>query len=290
MDWWPRQAKKIQVDVDELRLGLTCPVDLGVACDAKEFVRAIIHKSNEIARDPEIVELHLSDARETSAAWVSELDRLTEQSAKEGRGLFARQALQALEASLKRHDPIICLDTGNLAALASSYMQLFSAKEPGLLGCGMWASCGPSVSYAIGAGFHQRPIIALTGEGAFMMAGVNEIVTAVREKIPIIVVILVNQMWGAEAVNQEWFFGNRKLGTTFEYNPNYAELAKSLGADGYRCHSANDVRNAVSSAMKKQSAGVVSVIEVLCSEQLGEPFRRDAMKQPHRVLDKYKTN
>ena len=120
------------------------------------------------------------------------------------------------------------------------------------------------------------------------MAGVNELVTAVREKIPIIVVVLVNQMWGAEAVNQQWFFGNRKLGTTFKYNPHYSELANVLGATGIRCRTTEEVQPAIAEALKNQGAGKVTLIEVICTAELGEPFRRDAMKGANRVLEKYR--
>jgi sulfoacetaldehyde acetyltransferase len=95
-------------------------------------------------------------------------------------------------------------------------------------------------------------------------------------------------MWGAEAVNQNWFYGQRKVGTTFNFNPDYSKLATELGATGIRCTTPEDVSNAMKIALEHQAGNKPTVIEVICTEELGDPFRRDAMKEPIRVLEKYK--
>jgi sulfoacetaldehyde acetyltransferase len=115
----------------------------------------------------------------------------------------------------------------------------------------------------------------------------QELLTCVREKIPVTAVVFHNGQWGAEKKNQVDFYGRRFVGSNLK-NPNFSELARAMGAEGIRVEHADQVGAALQAACKAQSEGKTTVLEMMVSQELGDPFRRDALKQPVRFLDKYK--
>ena len=108
-----------------------------------------------------------------------------------------------------------------------------------------------------------------------------------REDIPVTAVVFHNKQWGAEKKNQVDFYGTRFLGVNLE-NPSFAEIARSMGAEGVTIDKLGDVGEALDKACDAQKNGKTTIIEVLCTRELGDPFRRDALSKPVRLLDKYK--
>ena len=148
-----------------------------------------------------------------------------------------------------------------------------------------FGNCGYAYPAAIGAkvGRPDRPSIAYVGDGAWGMS-LNEVMTCVRENIPAIAVVFNNGQWGAEKKNQIDYYADRFIGTNLK-NPSFAAIAESMGARGIRVDRPDMIGDAVKEAAKSE---VATVIEVMATEELGDPFRRDALKKPVRVLDKYK--
>ncbi|MBI4123923.1 MAG: sulfoacetaldehyde acetyltransferase, partial [Betaproteobacteria bacterium] len=128
--------------------------------------------------------------------------------------------------------------------------------------------------------------VAYVGDGAWCMS-FGEILTCVREKIPVTAVVFNNQQWGAEKKNHVDFYSNRFLGVNLE-NPSFAAIAKAMGAEGVRVETLSDVGPALRAACKAQKEGKTTIVELMCTRELGDPFRRDALKLPRRLLDKYK--
>ena len=114
-----------------------------------------------------------------------------------------------------------------------------------------------------------------------------EILTCVREAIPVTAVVFHNKQWGAEKKNQVDFYATRFLGVNLR-NPSWAEVARSLGAEGVTVDELGAVGETLEKACDAQKRGKTTVVEVMVTEELGDPFRRDALKYPTRVLDKYK--
>ncbi|KAF4661058.1 hypothetical protein FOL46_005867 [Perkinsus olseni] len=301
LDWWPKDAKLIQVDIDSRRLGLTSRVTVPVNGDVRLFMEELTRyfTSPEGKRaagqllDLKNINSRLSRARAYATEWETRLKALTDDMklCQPGR-VRPRQALAAVRRALP-DDTMMSVDTGNLSALSSSYMPEFVTREPSLIGPGMWASCGPAFGEMIGAKLARpdRPAVAYHGDGSWMMNGINEIVTCIREEIPTTAIVFNNRQWGAEKSNQVNFFGDRYLGTNLDYHPDYAEVAKAFGAVGLRCTHADEVSDAVKAAVDAQmnDDGKTSIVEIVCTRELGDPFRRDAMALPTRYLDKYKS-
>jgi sulfoacetaldehyde acetyltransferase len=133
----------------------------------------------------------------------------------------------------------------------------------------------------------ERTAIAYVGDGAWGMS-FGELLTCVREKIPVTAVVFNNEQWGAEKKNHVDFYANRFLGVNLE-NPSFAAIAKAMGAEGMRIEALADVAAALRDACKAQKEGKTTVVELMCTRELGDPFRRDALKKPVRMLDKYKS-
>ena len=136
-------------------------------------------------------------------------------------------------------------------------------------------------------GAPEKPVFALQGDGAYGISGLSEVMTAVREGIPIIAVVFNNNQWGAEKKNQIDYYDNRFVGTNLK-NPDFAQIARDMGADGYRVENPADVRDVVEAALKSGKPAVIDAVIDGSAEVLAEPFRRDALKKPVRFLKKYR--
>ncbi|RDE17998.1 sulfoacetaldehyde acetyltransferase, partial [Motiliproteus coralliicola] len=132
----------------------------------------------------------------------------------------------------------------------------------------------------------ERPAISYAGDGAWGMSMV-EIMTCVREQIPVTSIVFHNRQWGAEKKNQVDFYSRRFVAGELE-NPSFAEIARSMGAQGVTIDKLEDIGPALKQACDAQKDGVTTVIEIMCTRELGDPFRRDALSVPVRHLEKYK--
>ena len=112
----------------------------------------------------------------------------------------------------------------------------------------------------------------------------TEVMTCVREDIPVTAVVFNNGQWGAEKKNQIDYYGDRYVGTNLE-NASFAAIARAMGADGVSVDHPDQVGDALRGAT---SSGRCTVLEVMTTQELAEPFRRDALRKPVRLLDKYK--
>jgi sulfoacetaldehyde acetyltransferase len=135
-------------------------------------------------------------------------------------------------------------------------------------------------------GSPERTAIAYVGDGAWGMS-FGEILTCVRERIPVTAVVFNNEQWGAEKKNHVDFYSNRFLGVNLD-NPSFAGIARAMGAEGVTVERVPDVAEALRQACKAQKDGRTTIVELMCTRELGDPFRRDALKKPARLLDKYK--
>jgi sulfoacetaldehyde acetyltransferase len=99
-------------------------------------------------------------------------------------------------------------------------------------------------------------------------------------------VVFNNEQWGAEKKNQVDFYANRFEGVNLK-NPSWAEVAKTLGVEGVVVKNLGDVGEALEKAVDAQKKGKTTVLEMLVTKELGDPFRRDALKKPKRLLRKY---
>ncbi len=180
-------------------------------------------------------------------------------------------------------DAMVTTDIGNVCSVANSYLR-FDAPQS-FFATMSFGNCGYAFPTAMGAKAARpgRPAVAYVGDGAWGMS-LAETMTCVRENIPVTAVVFNNRQWGAEKKNQIDFYGDRYVGTNLA-NPSFAAIARAMGADGVTIDHPDQVGDALRQAC---GSGRPTILEVMLTRELGDPFRRDALKKPGRLLDKYK--
>jgi sulfoacetaldehyde acetyltransferase len=109
----------------------------------------------------------------------------------------------------------------------------------------------------------------------------NEMTSIGRDPWPAItMVIFRNYQWGAEKRNSILWYSNNFIGTELDPNVSYARVAEGCGHRGVTVRTTEQLSQALRTACAAQAQGVTTFIEVLLNQELGEPFRRDAMKKP----------
>jgi sulfoacetaldehyde acetyltransferase len=293
LDYWPRQAKIIQIDSDHRMLGLVRQIAVGIVGDAKEAAKALQYKlaNRKLAaagnRSERLKRIEAEKAawEDELAGWTQETDPWSLKMAAESRYMHPREMLRALERALPS-DVMVSTDIGNICSVANSYLRF---NRPNSMFAAMsFGNCGYALPSLIGAkvAAPERPAVAYVGDGAFGMS-FGEILTCVRESIPVTAVVFHNKQWGAEKKNQVDFYDQRFVGVNLT-NPSFAAIAKAMGAEAIVVETVDDVGAALDKACETQKHGKTTVIEALCTMELGDPFRRDALKKPLRLLDKYR--
>jgi len=282
IDYWPKGAKVIQVDTDHRRIGLVKPITVGVCGDAGLAAAAILEQLR--TSNAEIVahtnrDQRLAEIARQKEAWEAELNRWGQA---DGTPIAPRRALRELEKAMPE-DAMITTDIGNICSVANSYLRF--EKPRSFFAAMSFGNCGYAFPTAIGAkvAAPDRPAIAYVGDGAWGMS-LAETLTCVRENIPVTAVVFNNGQWGAEKKNQIDFYADRYVGTNLK-NPSFAAIARAMGAEGVRVEHPDQVGDALRSATASQKP---TILEIMVTEELGDPFRRDALKKPKRLLDKYK--
>ena len=216
--------------------------------------------------------------------WTAERDDWSKEISRNSPYMHPRQMLRELEKAMPA-DAMVSTDIGNICSVANSYLRF--AKPHSMFAAMSFGNCGYALPTIIGAkvAAPERPAVAYVGDGAFGMS-FGEILTCVREAIPVTAVVFHNKQWGAEKKNQVDFYDKRFLGVNLA-NPSWAEVARSLGAKGVTVDKLGDVGEALGHACDAQKRGETTVIEVMVTQELGDPFRRDALKYPKRLLAKY---
>lgn len=303
MDYWPKTAKIIQIDADHKMLGLVKKISVGICGDARAAAIALTQRlaGRTLACDSS------RDARATEiasekAAWEKELDEWTherdpysldmieeqkqERTPGGGHYLHPRQVLRELERAMPE-DVMVSTDIGNINSVANSYLRF--DKPRSFFAAMSWGNCGYAFPTIIGAkvAAPHRPAVSYAGDGAWGMS-LMETMTCVRHNIPVTAVVFHNRQWGAEKKNQVDFYNRRFVAGELD-NQSFAEIARAMGAEGIVVDRLEDVGPALKRAIDLQmNHGKTTIIEIMCTRELGDPFRRDALAKPVRTLDKYK--
>lgn len=293
LDYWPKHAKIIQIDSDHKMLGLVKQISVGIVGDAKESAKALSQRlANRKLACMDNVDERRSRIKAEKNAWEKELDGWTHEKdgwsveiAKGSPYMHPRQMLRELEKAMPKN-AMVSTDIGNICSVSNSYLRFTQPNS--MLAAMSFGNCGYALPSVIGAKVAQpdRPAVAYVGDGAWGMS-FGEILTCVREDIPVTAVVFHNKQWGAEKKNQVDFYDTRFLGVNLK-NPSWAEVARSLGAEGVTIDNLEGVGEALDKACDAQKRGKTTVIEVMVTQELGDPFRRDALKYPQRLLEKYK--
>ena len=294
IDYWPKDAKIIQVDINPDRIGLTKPVTVGIVGDAKKVATSILEKLGSDAGEAGRAERRDMIAK-TKSAWAQELTSLDHEDDdpgttwnerardREPQKMSPRMAWRAITAALPK-EAIISSDIGNNCAIGNAYPSFEEGRK--YLAPGLFGPCGYGLPSIMGAkiGRPETPVVGFAGDGAFGIS-MNEMTAIGRnEWPPITMVIFRNYQWGAEKRNTTLWFDDNFVGTELDTQVSYAGIAKACGVEGIAVWSMDELTDALNAAVDAQmNEGKTTFIEVMLNQELGEPFRRDAMKKPVRV-------
>ena len=290
IDYWPQAAAVIQVDMNPDRIGLTKKVSVGICGDAGIVARGILDHLSPGAgskgRDERKALIH-----QTRSAWLQELASMDHEDddpgtswnadarTREPQRMSARMAWRAIQAGLPA-GAIISTDIGNNCAVGNAYPTFEEGRK--YLSPGLFGPCGYGFPAILGAkiGCPDVPVVGFAGDGAFGIS-MNEMTSCGREDWPAVtMVVFRNYQWGAEKRNTTLWYDNNFVGTELNPGLSYARVAEGCGLKGVQVATMEELADAIRQGCDAQRDGVTTFIEVLLNQELGEPFRRDAMKKP----------
>ncbi|UWQ80058.1 sulfoacetaldehyde acetyltransferase [Leisingera sp. S132] len=293
IDYWPTDAKIIQVDINPDRIGLTKKVTVGIVGDAKQVADTILSKLSGTAGDEGREERKALIAH-TKSSWAQELSSMDSEQDDPGTTwneraraakpdwLSPRRAWRAIQAGLPK-DAIISSDIGNNCAIGNAYPSFEEGRK--YLAPGLFGPCGYGLPAVVGAkiGCPDVPVVGFSGDGAFGIA-VTELTAIGREEWPAVTqVVFRNYQWGAEKRNSTLWFDDNFVGTELDTQVSYAGIAQACGLKGVVARTQEELTDALRQACEDQKKGITTLIEAMINQELGEPFRRDAMKKPVQV-------
>ncbi|MNN30707.1 Sulfoacetaldehyde acetyltransferase [compost metagenome] len=274
-------------------------ISVGICGDAKAAAKAILSRLDGKTLDCDATrDERYATVQAEKAAWEEELtnwthekdayslDMIEEQKKEPGNYLHPRQVLRELEKAMPE-DVMVSTDIGNINSVANSYLRF--EKPRSFFAAMSFGNCGYAFPTIIGAkvAAPHRPAVSYAGDGAWGMS-LMETMTCVRHNIPVTAVVFHNRQWGAEKKNQVDFYNRRFVAGELD-NQSFAEIARAMGAEGITVDKLEDVGPALKKAIDMQmNEGKTTIIEIMCTRELGDPFRRDALSKPVRHLDKYK--
>ena len=293
IDYWPTDAKIIQVDINPDRIGLTKKVTVGIVGDAAKVATSIAAGLADDAGDAGRAD-RKSLIAQTKSAWAQELTSMNEEQDDPGTTwnqrarkakpdwMSPRMAWRAIQQALPR-EAIISSDIGNNCAIGNAYPDFDEGRK--YLAPGLFGPCGYGLPAIVGAKIGQPdvPVVGFAGDGAFGIA-VNELTAIGRgDWPPVTQIVFRNYQWGAEKRNSTLWFDDNFVGTELDEQVSYAGIAKACGLNGVIARTMDELTSALAQAIEDQKNGKTTLIEAMINQELGEPFRRDAMKKPVRV-------
>ncbi len=283
--YWPEQAKLIQCDTNLAVLGVAKRADVYSCGDVKEFTGLLLGRIKALAPGLTRNQARVDDVAKEKAIWDQELGQWS--SSNQSAPMHPRR-FHAEWTKVLPQSAIVATDIGNNSSIINAYLKFNGVRRH--ISALSWGNCGFAYGAALGCKITKpdTPVIAFQGDGAYGISGLSEVMTAVRENIPVIAIVANNHEWGAEKKNQIDYYNNRFVGANLPTNPDYAQLAEDMGAVGMRLDHPDQVGDAMRQAMACGKPVVINAILEGGEKVLAEPFRRDALKPAFNLLPKYK--
>jgi sulfoacetaldehyde acetyltransferase len=290
LEYWPTDAKIIQVDINPDRIGLTKKVTVGIVGDAATVATNILAQLSGTAGD-EGRDARKAKIAETKSRWAQELTSMDHEQDDPGTTwneraraakpdwMSPRMAWRAIQSALPK-EAIISSDIGNNCAIGNAYPSFEEGRK--YLAPGLFGPCGYGLPSVIGAkiGCPDVPVVGFSGDGAFGIA-VTELTAIGRDEWPAVTqIVFRNYQWGAEKRNSTLWFDDNFVGTELDTKVSYAGIAEACGLKGVVARTQDELTAALNQAIEDQKNGITTLIEAMINQELGEPFRRDAMKKP----------
>ncbi len=290
IDYWPRSAKLIQVEIKPERIGLTKRVDVAIVGDTRAVAEGLLERLPEGSGNP----APMAEIAQVKSAWAQELSSMDHEQDDPGTTWNARaraakpdwmsprMAWRAIMQALPE-DAIISSDIGNNCAIGNAYPSFSGGRK--YLAPGLFGPCGYGLPSVIGAKIAcpDQIVVGFSGDGAFGIAA-TELTAIGRPEWPAITqVVFRNYQWGAEKRNSTLWYDDNFVGTELNEQVSYAGIARACGLRGVVARTMEELTAALDQAIRDQKAGTTTLIEAMINQELGEPFRRDAMTRPVEV-------
>ena len=261
IDYWPKDAKLIQVDINSDRIGLTKKVTVGIQGDAKRVAEQLLSQLSTTAGDKGR-QARKDLVAETCSRWLQQLSSMDHEDddpgtnwnerarTREPERMSPRQAWRAIQAGLPK-EAIISTDIGNNCAIGNAYPTFEEGRK--YLAPGLFGPCGYGFPSILGAkiGRPDVPCVGFAGDGAFGIS-MNEMTACGRNDwLGITMVIFRNYQWGAEKRNTTLWFDDNFVGTELNLGVEYAKVAEACGVKGVKVSTMDGLTDALRTAIKE---------------------------------------
>ena len=234
---YTKNCKIIHVDIDKAELGKNLSPDFSVQADVKKWMKAVLPKLKE-RKNPE---------------WWREIESYKKVNIPEKGSFHPRNILETLRRFTK-DDTVVATDVGQHQMWTAQYYRF---EKPGtFLTSGGLGTMGYGLGAAIGACLakNKEETVLITSDGSFSM-NCNELCTAVKEGLPITIVLLNNQVLGMVRQWQTAFFGERYSATVLDRGTDFVKLIEAYGGKGFSIHKLSELEKALEE--RKTIAGPV---------------------------------
>ena len=248
MEYLPdnKKVRGVQIDSDPARIGLRFPVEAGLVGDAKATIRLLLRLLKR-REDRSFLE----KARQRMKEWWELMERRENRESGALRPQLVASALNEFLAP----NAIVSTDSGTITTWAARHIRI---KRGQMFSCsGNLATMAPGLPYAIAAkvAFPDRQSVAFVGDGGFTML-MGEFATAVKHDLPILVIVIKNNVLGQIKWEQMVFLGNPEYGV--QLHPiDFVKYAEACGGVGFRCSRPDEVRPAIEAAIKSGRPALV---------------------------------
>jgi len=245
-------ARVIQVDADAAEIGRNRPIEVGIVGDARSILSQL-----EAGARPAVGSSSWRERLRTAEASRAEQQRAYEESSQRPIHHF-RLARAIDEVARRAGDVTFVCDGGNVVAVAAKVLRVPRPGrwlDPGPLGC-----LGVGAPFAIAAKLlsPDRPVCVIQGDGAFGLNGFD-FETAVRFKLPMVVVVGNDAAWGQILIPQRAIFGEEKSPATRLAPTRYDRVVEAFGGQGEHVENPRDLEPALERAF---SSGTVYCVDV----------------------------
>jgi len=235
--------KLIQLDVDAKVIGSRYPAEIGIVSDARTGLRALLKEIGTDKLPVRWTEEELNGLRVKQQQWL------------ESHASPQCTMIKSIQEQLS-DDAVIISGVNNVAYW--SYFSYVVRKPRSYITPSYFATLGFSFPTALGAkvGAPDRAVVSLTGDGGFMYA-IPDLATAVQHNINVVVIVFVDNAFGASKSDQIDRYGGRLVGTDL-HNPGFADVARLFGTYAEKVKP-DKVGEALKKALSQQAPAVIEV-------------------------------
>lgn len=248
----------IHVAVDPDVIGLNFPTRLGLVADARTCLEALLDASDRLNAQPSATSTaHCATLALERAAWRERRAGLAAQDGSGSSPMRPEAVMAALEAQMAS-DAVVVADTGYAAAWAGALIEVRDAgrnfmRADGSLGWAFPAALGAQLAAP------ERQVICVTGDGGFGYH-IGDIETAVRLRLPVVVIVLNNQTLAFEEHVQDLLYGKVVPEVNEFTDVDYGQVAQAFGANGFRVTNVEEFNRALAEGLERRGPTIIDAV------------------------------